>query len=145
VLICRLQGLEDDLGMAGNDYNLALCLFFVTYVPLPKASGLVDTLDTSYSKCLPISLYAKSVHRSSSRASCSAGESYSPSVPQLILLDHDVDGHCQESHRSDSLSRLPRNDGGGLFPRCSLLLDSVVSPLSRVTKLIPGTAARNMR
>jgi len=33
----RLQGFETDLGMTGNDYNLALCLFFVTYLPLDLA------------------------------------------------------------------------------------------------------------
>ncbi|KAL4801269.1 major facilitator superfamily domain-containing protein [Aspergillus unguis] len=28
----RLQGLEDDLGMEGNDYNLALFIFFIPYI-----------------------------------------------------------------------------------------------------------------
>jgi hypothetical protein len=28
----RLQGLEDDLGMQGNDYNLALFIFFIPYI-----------------------------------------------------------------------------------------------------------------
>ena len=32
-LTSRLQGLEADLGMTGNDYNIALCLFFATSLP----------------------------------------------------------------------------------------------------------------
>lgn len=31
----RLQGLEDDLNMAGNDFNIALFIFFIPYV-LPE-------------------------------------------------------------------------------------------------------------
>jgi hypothetical protein len=31
-LISRLQNLETDLKMQGNDYNFALCMFFVTYL-----------------------------------------------------------------------------------------------------------------
>ena len=49
----RLQGLESDLGMTGDDYNLALCVFFVTYGQL--VSGLT-VLDISSSRCHPILL-----------------------------------------------------------------------------------------
>jgi len=28
----RLQGLEADLGMTGNDYNIALCILFATFL-----------------------------------------------------------------------------------------------------------------
>jgi hypothetical protein len=39
LLTLRLQGLEADLGMEGNDYNLALCLFFVTYLAILEVAN----------------------------------------------------------------------------------------------------------
>lgn len=69
----RLQGLEADLGMEGNDYNLALCLFFVTYV---VRSFIANMPDTFFLKSPPILLSAKFAHLSSSLQSCSAGGLY---------------------------------------------------------------------
>lgn len=37
----RLQGLEGDLNMTGNDYNVALLIFFIPYVLLEVPSNLV--------------------------------------------------------------------------------------------------------
>jgi hypothetical protein len=59
--------------MTGNDYNLALCLFFVTYLPL---SSSPEVLDIFFSKSPPILPSAKFVRRFSSQDSCLAGESY---------------------------------------------------------------------
>lgn len=36
----RLYGLEKDLGMAGNDYQVALSLLFVTYILFELPSNL---------------------------------------------------------------------------------------------------------
>lgn len=47
---CRLQGLESDLGMTGNDYNVALCLFFITFF---CCNALTDVIDTFSLKSLP--------------------------------------------------------------------------------------------
>ncbi|KAL4914791.1 major facilitator superfamily domain-containing protein [Aspergillus aurantiobrunneus] len=37
----RIQGLEQSLGMAGQDYSIALCIFFVPYVLLEVPSNLI--------------------------------------------------------------------------------------------------------
>lgn len=37
----RLQGLENDLSMAGHDYNIALLIFFIPYVLLEVPSNLI--------------------------------------------------------------------------------------------------------
>ena len=39
----RLQGLEADLGMSipNNDYNLALCVFFITYLCIRRCHQLI--------------------------------------------------------------------------------------------------------
>ena len=37
----RIQGLEKDLGMKGNDYNVALLVFFVPYVLFEVPSNLI--------------------------------------------------------------------------------------------------------
>ncbi|KAK5937723.1 hypothetical protein PMZ80_009852 [Knufia obscura] len=37
----RIQGLEEDLGMAGNDYNIALFTFFITYILFEVPSNIL--------------------------------------------------------------------------------------------------------
>jgi len=37
----RIQGLENDLGMSGNDYNIALFIFFVPYILCEVPSNLI--------------------------------------------------------------------------------------------------------
>lgn len=37
----RIQGLEKDLGMVGNDYNIALQVFFVPYILLEVPSNIL--------------------------------------------------------------------------------------------------------
>ena len=37
----RIQGLEDDLHMAGNDFNVALLVFFVPYILLEVPSNIL--------------------------------------------------------------------------------------------------------
>ena len=37
----RIQGLEKDLGMVGNDYNIALQIFFVPYILLEVPSNIL--------------------------------------------------------------------------------------------------------
>lgn len=37
----KLQGLEEDLGMVGNDYNIALSIFFIPYILCEIPSNLI--------------------------------------------------------------------------------------------------------
>lgn len=37
----KLQGLEEDLEMAGNDYNIALSIFFIPYILCEIPSNLI--------------------------------------------------------------------------------------------------------
>jgi sugar phosphate permease len=37
----RIQGMEEDLGMEGNDYNIALFTFFILYILLEVPSNIL--------------------------------------------------------------------------------------------------------
>lgn len=37
----RIEGLENDLGMVGNDYNIALQVFFIPYILLEVPSNIL--------------------------------------------------------------------------------------------------------
>jgi hypothetical protein len=88
----RLQGLEEDLGMTGDDYNIALCLFFITY-PVETwdlLTAQLYSLWSSFKYCPP-----KATPRL--LLPCSyvwVGTGISHPRPVLKLLDHGVDGHC---------------------------------------------------
>ena len=37
----RIQGLEKDLNMSGQDYNIALCIFFIPYILVEVPSNII--------------------------------------------------------------------------------------------------------
>lgn len=84
----RLQGLEDDLNMTGNDFNIALFIFFIPYVLLEVPSNLL------------LKRIAPSWWISGIMFCWGLCEYYFPGRPLLNILDprnrHDMPGsHCK--------------------------------------------------
>jgi hypothetical protein len=134
LLTFRLQGLEADLGMEGNDYNLALCLFFVTYLLVWK---LLTSRYILFE--VPANLALRKFRPSLFFSAIMLGWGIVPPfLRRSLILDHDSYGYCNQPYWIGYLPRLSWYDGSWLFPRSLLLLDTLVNFMwNRVDSQVP--------
>src|SRR5437764_7195689 len=109
--------------MTGNDYNLALCLFFVTYLPDLKF------LTSRYILFeVPANLALRKFRPSLFFSAIMLGWGIVPPFPpRLLTIDHDSYGDCKQPYWIGNLPRLSWPDGSRLFLRSLLLFDALLN------------------
>lgn len=133
----RLYNLEVDLHMQGNDYNLALCLFFITYHS--PQTDLIKGI--SCLKSRPTSPYEVFPQHGGFLPSSVVGESY-PLISVSLTIGHDLHGIGPQSHRPRHRKSFPRIYGSWILSRCQFLSHALVPSIP--VRLTIGTVDVNI-
>lgn len=108
--------METDLDMVGNDYNLALCLFFITYFLLKPALTSRYILFEVPSNLV----FAKSVSATGFRSSLDPGELYVlVDLPRLadLMIGYDLHGTRSQLDRTGYSPNIHGPIRSGFLPR----------------------------